>query len=233
MHKIQLALRSKSRPGKISIYKNFFKTGKGEYGEGDVFIGVTMPDNRNIAKKFIDINLEELIPILNSETHEDRMCALLILTYKYSKTKLDSEHKKLVDFYLEHRYASNNWDLIDCIVDRILGPWFIDKDKTKLYDFAKSNNLWERRTAIITTFYFIKNNKFEETIKIVKILINDKQDLIHKACGWMLREIGKRDKKTLDKFLIENYKNMPRTMLRYSIEKHSEGERKKYLLGNI
>ena len=233
MHLIQKALRSKARSEKISVYKNFFKTGKGQYGEGDEFIGVTVLDTRSIAKQFVDIHREELIPILKSKIHEDRMCALIILTYQYEKAKKDSERKEIVDFYLHHYYAGNNWDLIDCIVDRILGPWLIDKDKTLLYNFARSSNLWERRMAIITTFYFIKHNKFQETIKISEILLEDKHDLIHKAVGWMLREVGKRDLETLENFLKKHYKKIPRTMLRYAIEKFPESKRKKYLEGKI
>ena len=230
---IKSELKKHARPNKIAIYKNFFKTGKGEYGEGDEFIGVTVPDTRKIAQSFTNIKRKDLISLLNSKIHEERMCGLMILTYQYASTKDISEHKSIVEFYIKNRYASNNWDLIDCIVDRILGPWLIDKDKDLIYDYAKSLNLWERRISIITTFHFIKNNKFEDTIKISEILLNDKHDLIHKAVGWMLREMGKRDKKELENFLKKHYKTMPRTMLRYSIEKFPENIRKKYLKGEI
>ncbi|HLF53692.1 MAG TPA: DNA alkylation repair protein [Candidatus Nanoarchaeia archaeon] len=230
---IQIALRKLSKPEKIPTYQNFFKTGKGEYAEGDIFIGVTVPDTRKVAQSFISTPLDELVPLLNSKIHEDRMCGLMIIAYKYQKLSNSEEQKKLVDFYLKHRYAANNWDLIDCIVDRILGPWLLDKDKTILYDFAKSSSLWERRMAIISTFHFIKNNKFEDTIKISEILLSDKHDLIHKAVGWMLREMGKRDIKKLESFLKKHSRNMPRTMLRYAIERFPEERRQGYLKGEI
>lgn len=230
---IKKELHRLAKPEKIAIYQNFFKTGKGEYAEGDVFIGVTVPDTRKVAQNFVDIKREELLPLLNSKIHEERMCGLMILTYQYSKTKEESEHKKIVDFYLKHKYAGNNWDLIDCISDRILGIWLLERDKSILYKLAKSKNLWDRRIAIISTFYFIKNNKFEETLKISEILLNDKHDLIHKAVGWMLREVGKKDEKVLKIFLKKHYKAMPRTMLRYAIERFSEKVRKAYLKGEI
>lgn len=230
---IQIALRKLSKPEKIPIYQNFFKTGKGEYAEGDIFIGATVPDTRKVAQSFISTPLGELVPLLNSKIHEDRMCGLMIISYKYQKAQNSEEQKKIVDFYLKHIYAANNWDLIDCIVDRILGAWLLDKDKTILYGFAKSSSLWERRMAIISTFHFIKNNKFEDTLKISEILLSDKHDLIHKAVGWMLREVGKRDIKKLESFLKKQSQNMPRTMLRYTIEKFPEKIRKAYLKGEI
>jgi 3-methyladenine DNA glycosylase AlkD len=230
---IKKELHKLAKPHKIPIYQNFFKTGPGDYGEGDIFIGVTVPDTRKVAQKFVDVKREELFSLLKSKIHEERMVALMILSYQYAKTKDKKEHKAIVDFYLKNRYASNNWDLIDCIVDRILGVWLIDKDKSILYEFARSDNLWERRMAIISTYYFIKNKKFDDTLKISEILLNDKHDLIHKAVGWMLRETGKRDEKTLREFLRKHYKSMPRTMLRYAIERFPEKERKVYLKGEI
>lgn len=228
---IKKQLKNLAKPEKIQIYQNFFKTGKGEYAEGDIFIGVTVPDTRKIAQEFVNTKREKLLPLLNSKIHEERMCGLMILNYQYQKTKDEEEHKKIVEFYLDNRKASNNWDLIDCIVDRILGPWLIDRDKSILYTFAKSSNLWERRISIITTFHFIKNNRFSDTLKISEILLKDKHDLIHKAVGWMLREVGKRDEKILKDFLKKYYKSMPRTMLRYSIEKFPASIRKSYLKG--
>lgn len=233
MHTIQDALRVRARADKVAVYKRFFKTGPGEYGEGDQFIGVTMPDIRNIAKQFVSVKRESLLPLLSSPVHEDRMCALIVLTYQYAKTRSIQEQKEIVDFYLANRGASNNWDLIDCVVDRILGPWLIDKPKELLYRFARSPSVWERRIAVITTFHFIKQKRFEETLKLVEMLMNDEHDLIHKACGWMLREIGKRNEKYLETFLIMHYKKMPRTMLRYAIERVSPGRRKQYLEGTV
>ncbi|MEK6825346.1 MAG: DNA alkylation repair protein [Nanoarchaeota archaeon] len=233
MYPLQIALRKKAQPNKIAIYQNFFKTGKGEYAEGDIFIGVTVPDTRAVAKQFSHISFEELAPILKSPVHEDRMAALIVIVNKFQEAKNDGDKKISVDFYIEHHLAGNNWDLIDCIVDRILGPWLIDKDKSLLYTYAESSNLWERRISIITTFHFIKNNRFDDTLRISEILLNDKHDLIHKACGWMLREVGKRDITVLKSFLKKHYNLMPRTMLRYSIEKLPEKERKAYLNGLV
>ncbi len=233
MHPLQQALRKKARPEKVSIYQNFFKTGKGEYANGDVFIGVTVPDTRAVAKQFSHLELSDLVSILKSSVHEDRMAALFVIVHKFQNVETENEKKKVVNFYLEHHLSGNNWDLIDCIVDKILGPWLIDKDKSLLYQYAKSKNLWERRIAIITTFHFIRNNSFDDTLKISELLFKEKHDLIHKACGWMLRETGKRDIEVLKSFLNKHYKEMPRTMLRYAIERFPEKERKAYLKGSI
>jgi 3-methyladenine DNA glycosylase AlkD len=233
MHPLQLSLRKKARSEKISIYQNFFKTGKGEYGEGDIFIGVTVPDTREVAQHFVSIPLPELIPILSSKIHEDRMCGLLVLVYKFQSSHSEKDKKEVVDFYIKHHLAGNNWDLIDCVADKILGPWLMDKDKALLYKYANSDNLWERRIAIVSTFHFIKNNSFDDTLKISEILLKDKHDLIHKACGWMLREVGKRNKSVLVAFLKKHYHSMPRTMLRYAIERFPERERKAYLNGTV
>ncbi|MEK6844242.1 MAG: DNA alkylation repair protein [Nanoarchaeota archaeon] len=233
MHEIQLELRKYAKPEKIPIYKNFFKTGKGEYGEGDEFLGITVPDTRRVAKNNVDVSFEELTSILKSNIHEDRMCALLILVYKYEKADSEKYKKEIIDFYIKNHLYGNNWDLIDCVADKLLGKWLIDKNKDILYNYAKSNNLWERRIAIISTFHFIKNNEFKETLKIAKVLLSDGHDLIHKAVGWMLREVGKRESNILESFLKNNYKNMPRTMLRYAIEKFPEDKRQLYLKGKI
>jgi len=232
MHKLQIELRKLAKPEKIPIYKNFFKTGEGEYGEGDDFIGVTVPDSRKVARANIDISYEDLVHILKSRVHEDRLCALIILVYKFEKAKTEQEKKQAVDFYIKYHLYGNNWDLVDVIAPKILGPWLINGDKSLLYEYAHSSNLWERRIAIITTFHFIRQGEFEDTIKISEILLNDKHDLIHKAVGWMLREMGKRDKKELVDFLNKHYTNMPRTMLRYSIERLPEQVKKSYLAKN-
>jgi 3-methyladenine DNA glycosylase AlkD len=233
MHSIQQELRNKARPEKIKVYLNFMKTGKGEYAEGEQLIGVTIPDIRTIAQGHIHVKREELIPILQSPIHEDRMCALMVLSYQYPHAQTEREQKAIVDFFITHHYAANNWDLIDCIVDRILGPWLYNKPKDLLYQYARSSNLWERRIAIITTYYFIKQKHYLDTLAIAEILLNDKHDLIHKAVGWMLREVGKRDEPTLKAFLAKHYKAMPRTMLRYAIERFPEQTRKQYLKGIV
>ena len=232
MYNLQIELRKLAKPEKIPIYKNFFKTGKGEYGEGDEFIGVTVPDSRKVAKANVDISYEDLVHIIKSRIHEDRLCALITLVYKFEKAKTEQEKRRAVDFYIQYHLYGNNWDLVDTVSDKILGPWLINRDKSLLYEYARSSNLWERRIAIITTFHFIRQGKFEDTIKISEILLNDKDDLIHKAVGWMLREMGKREQQELINFLNKHYKNMPRTMLRYSIERLPEQLRKGYLAKN-
>jgi len=227
--KIKQELKNLADTDKIPIYQNFFKTGKGQYGEGDIFIGVTVPNTRKIAKKYWEIPLILVQELLESKIHEERLLSILILVQKYQKLNYD----KIAKFYMQHNKKINNWDLVDLSADKIIGHYYFNKNRSPLCKLAKSKNLWERRTAIVSTFYFIKNNQFQDTLKISRILLRDSHDLIHKAVGWMLREVGKRDKKILEKFLKENYKKMPRTMLRYSIEKFPEEERQKYLKNKI
>lgn len=215
---------------KAKLLSGYFKTGKGEYGEGDIFIGVTVPKERIIAKKYCELSLTEIQKLLNSKIHEYRLTALLILTYQFPKVDEFSK-KKIVDFYLKNIKNINNWDLIDLSSVEILGEYFlIHPDYTKkLFEFSKSKNLWERRISIISTFPFIKKHQLVESLKIATTLVNDKEDLIQKAVGWMLREIGKRNLKAEEEFLNNYHKIMPRTMLRYAIEKFDEGKRKKYM----
>ena len=206
----------------------FFKTGKGEYGEGDVFLGVTVPDTRKVAKQFLDLKLSELKKSFSSKFHEERLCVLLILVEKFAKAS-EKEQKQIFDFYLKNTKYVNNWDLVDLSAPKIVGEYLLNKDKKLLFSLADSNSLWERRIAIVSTFTFIKNNSLEETFSLSKKLLGDKHDLMHKAVGWMLREAGKRDKQALVKFLENHKSKMPRTMLRYAIEKFSEKERKEFL----
>lgn len=220
-------IRKHANKEKSLIYQRFFKTGKGQYGEGDKFLGLSVPESRKIAEQFLDIGFAEIKEYLNSEWHEERLIALLILVENYKKNK----DKRIVDFYLNNLEAVNNWDLVDLTADKILGHFLFDKDKKLLYELAKSDKLWERRVAIISTFYFIKNNNFDDALNISKLLLSDKEDLIHKAVGWMLREIGKKDINVLKGFLRENYNNLPRTTLRYAIERFPENERKEWLQG--
>ncbi|HLC56836.1 MAG TPA: DNA alkylation repair protein [Candidatus Nanoarchaeia archaeon] len=203
----------------------FFKTGKGEYGEGDIFIGIIVPKQREIAKKYSTLSLKDIQQLLSSKIHEYRLTALLILVLQFQK----SNDKSIIDFYLKNTKYINNWDLVDLSAHRLLGIYLINKDKSILYKLARSKNIWERRIAVISTFAFINKDKFEDSLKISEILLNDKQDLIQKAVGWMLREIGKRDQKMEEKFLKKYYKQMPRTMLRYSIERFSQEKRNLYL----
>jgi 3-methyladenine DNA glycosylase AlkD len=216
---------------KAKLLQRFFKTGKGEYGEGDIFIGIIVPNQRIIAKKYIDLPLSEIQKLFKSKIHEHRLTALFILSYQYPKAKEENQ-KKIVDFYLKNTKYINNWDLIDLSSVEILGEYFLKHPayKKTLYKFAKSKNLWEKRISIITTFTFIRNRRFNDSLKIARTLLHDKEDLIQKAVGWMLREIGKRDLETEDKFLKEHYHTMPRTMLRYAIEKFPEKKRQFYLL---
>lgn len=204
----------------------FFQTHPGGYGEGDEFLGLTVPIQRKIAKKYKDLTLEDVEKLLQSKYHEHRLTALYILILNFKKKK-----EEVIDVYLRNLDRVNNWDLVDSSAPYLLGPYLEDKDRSILYELAKSDNLWKQRIAIISTLYFIKNNDFEDALKISEMLLNHKHDLIHKAVGWMLREIGKRNKKIEEEFLKKYYKNMPRTMLRYAIEKFPEEERQKILKG--
>jgi 3-methyladenine DNA glycosylase AlkD len=212
--------------------QRFFKTGKGEYGEGDIFVGIRVPVVRAEAKKYYNLSLSETGKLLKSPYHEIRLCALLILVEKYSRG--DEKGKtQTYNFYLKNTKHINNWDLVDLSAYKIVGPYLEDKSRKPLYKLAKSKSLWERRISIISLFHMIKNNDFNDALEISEILLNDKEDLMHKAVGWMLREVGNRDRKTEEIFLKKHYKQMPRTMLRYAIEKFPETLRKRYLLGKI
>lgn len=216
-------------PKKAEILARFFKTGKGEYGEGDVFLGLISEEIKNVAKKYEDLDLNDVQKLLDSKIHEHRVCALRILTYQYKKLKKNKLEKKIIDFYLQNTRRINNWDLVDLSAPKILGDYMLKKDKKILYKLARSKNLWEKRIAIIATYTFIKNKKFDDALKISEILLFDSHDLIHKAVGWMLREIGKIDQRVEEKFLMKYYKDMSRTMLRYAIEKFPEDRRQFYL----
>ena len=210
----------------------FFKTGKGEYGYGDIFLGVTMPNIRRIAKKFSqEIFLQELTKLIQSPIHEVRLCALIILVNKYNKEEPD----RIYHYYLKHLNSINNWDLVDSSAPYIVGDYlYNNQEQSKiLLEFSQSENLWDRRISIVSTFAFIKNNEFNKTLEIAKLLLNDDQDLIHKAVGWMLREIYKRDKRIIKRFLRQNYALIPRTTLRYAIERMDKEERFLYLKGNF
>ena len=210
----------------------FFKTGKGEYGYGDIFLGVTAPEIRRIAKKFSqEISLQELTELIRSPIHEVRLCALIILVNKYKKEDSD----KIYRYYLKHLNSVNNWDLVDTSAPHIVGD-YLNKNPEKskiLLEFSRSENLWIRRISIVSTLAFIKNNEFNKTLEIAKLLLNDDHDLIHKAVGWMLREIYKRDEVLIKRFLRQNYAQIPRTTLRYAIERMDKEERLLYLKGNF
>lgn len=212
---------------KAKILQRFFKTNKGEYGEGDIFLGIKVPEQRKIANKY-DLNLKQIQELLSSKIHEYRLTALFTLIQKYKKAN-QTEKQEIFNFYLKNTNNINNWDLVDLSAPKILGDYLLNKERTTIYQLAKSNNLWENRISILSTYQFIKNNQFEDTLNISKILLTNKHDLIHKAVGWMLREIGKKDLQILEQFLKQHHKQMPRTMLRYSIEKFSKAKRKVYL----
>ena len=206
--------------------QRFFKTEKGEYGEGDKFLGIRVPIIRKQLKNFANISLGQTLILLKSPFHEIRLFAVLMLVQKFSS---GDEKRKIYELYLKNAKYVNNWDLVDSSAHYIVGAFLIDKDKTPIYELAKSNDLWERRISIISTFYFIKSGKFDDALKISEILLDDKEDLIHKAVGWMLREVGNRNLSEEEKFLKKFVLKMPRTMLRYAIEKFPETKRKKYL----
>jgi 3-methyladenine DNA glycosylase AlkD len=241
---IQSDLQKLADPQKAKILSGFFKTAKGEYGEGDRFLGIKVPVLRSVAKKYRDISNNDVRTLLDSEIHEYRMIALIILVDKFTKaTKLkevverDRQTQAIYQLYLESAKRSriNNWDLVDISAPQIVGQYFhkFHKDRTTLQELAKSGNLWEKRIAIISTQYFIRKGEFEDTLAISEILLNHEHDLIHKAVGWMLREVGNRNQTCEETFLKTRYRTMPRTMLRYAIEKFEEGKRRAYLEGKI
>ena len=211
----------------------FFKTDKGEYGHGDIFLGIRAPKIRLIAKKHIDISITDMKTLIQSKYHEERFLGLIILVNKYAKTKDKKNRNQLYKIYVSSFKYINNWNLVDVTCPHVTGKHLIDKDRTILYKWAKSEDLWTKRIAMISTFSFIRKNDLEDTFKIAEILLHDEHDLIHKAVGWMLREAGKRDLKREETFLKKYYKTMPRTMLRYAIEKFPETKRQKYLKGTI
>jgi 3-methyladenine DNA glycosylase AlkD len=217
---------------RAAVSQRFFKTGPGEYGEGDVFVGVKVPELRKLAKRHQDLTIKRVERLLNSILHEERLLALLILVLKFKKGNAP-EQKNIYALYLKNTRFVNNWDLVDASAEHIVGAFLSERNKEPLYGLARSRNLWERRISIMSTFHFIKKGSFSETLRISKILLADEEDLIHKAVGWMLREVGKRDILSEEAFLKERYKKMPRTMLRYAIERFPESKRQGYLKGNI
>jgi 3-methyladenine DNA glycosylase AlkD len=228
LDQIKRDLLQLSNPEKAKKLSGFFKTGKGQYGEGDIFLGIPVPEQRKVAKKYIDLSLNDIQELLSSKIHEHRLTSLIILVTKYEKTD-NSGKDEIFSFYLKNTEKINNWDLVDLSAPKIVGDYLFNKDTSILFKLAKSDNLWERRIAILSTFKFIRNNDFEDALSISELLLHDKHDLIHKAVGWMLREIGKRDQEIEERFLSKYYMHMPRTMLRYAIEKFDENKRKFYL----
>ena len=208
----------------------YFKTGKGEYGEGDRFLGIQVPVLRKIAKKYREISIGEVSELIRSEFHEERLFSLLVLGDIFKRAN-DRDKKIIYTVYLSNTKFINNWDLVDASAGNIVGAYLLTRDKKPIYALARSKNVWERRISIMSTSYFIQYNRFVDTLNVAEMLLGDEEDLIHKAVGWMLREIGKRDFELEESFLGKYYKSMPRTMLRYAIEKFPEEKRKSYLRG--
>ena len=229
---VQKRLKKLANPEHAAISQRFFKTGPGEYGEGDVFIGIRVPVLRKLTGEFKNLPVHEAEILLQSPIHEERLLAILLFVHIFKKGD-DDIKKTIYHLYLKSTEFINNWDLVDTSAEHIVGAYLMDKNKRPLYRLAKSRQLWERRIAIMATFHFVKHHEFSETLKISNLLLCDRHDLIHKATGWMLREIGKRDLRTEETFLKAHYKKMPRTMLRYAIEKFPENRRQRYLKGNI
>lgn len=229
IEKLKKDLKNLADPIRAITSQSFFKTGKGQYGEGDIFLGITVPSQRKIAEKYNELEIKDIEQLLKSKIHEERLVSLLILVSKF-QTGDEKVKKEIFDFYLKNAKFVDNWDLVDLSAHKIVGEYLFDKDKNILLELAKSQNLWEKRIAIVATFYFIKQKEYKYTFKIAEILLNDKHDLIQKAVGWMLREVGKNISQEIEEeFLKKHYKKMPRTMLRYSIERFDESLRKFYL----
>jgi 3-methyladenine DNA glycosylase AlkD len=225
--KIRQDLKELADESKARVLQRYFKTGPGQYGEGDVFVGVTVPQSRKIAKlHFQSTGLSDVEELMRSKVHEERLVALLMLVHKY-----EAGEKGIARFYLDHLMHVNNWDLVDLSAPNILGAHLAGKPRSLLYRLAKSRNIWEKRVAIVATYYFIRRDEFDDTLRIAELLISDRvqHDLIHKATGWMLRELGKRNSSVLMSFLDAHFSEMPRTMLRYAIEKLPVRNRNFYL----
>ena len=227
------ALKAQSDPEKAAFFPHFFKTGPGEYGEGDRFYGVTVPQCRAIAKQAREMKRGEIAKLLKSPMHEEREVALFILVDEFNRAKTDKAREDVYRFYVRHLRGVNNWDLVDGSAPTIVGGYLENKDRAQLYTWAESEDLWERRIAMLATFRFIKQKDFKDALAIAKLLRDDEHDLIHKAVGWMLREVGNRDLAAEERFLKTHYKKMPRTMLRYAIEKFPEKKRQAYLKGTV
>ncbi len=228
VRQIQQRLRLFANIGKAQILQGFFKTAPGEYGEGDKFLGIAVPVIRRVAREFREAPFSEVQKLIRSLYHEERLLALLMLVKTFSKSDATGR-KKIYNIYLKNMTYINSWDLVDLSAPNIIGAYLSGKSRKPLHNLARSRDVWKRRIAIMATFYLIKQNEFKETLKISEMLITDDHDLIHKAVGWMLREVGKRDPRIEEQFLQQHYKKMPRTMLRYSIERFPEAKRQRYL----
>lgn len=225
---VERELDQYENPADAAFLQRFFKTGKGEYGEGDIFIGLRVPQTRKIAKQFNDLTIPEIEKLLESPIHEHRLAALIIMTNQ-AKNADDSGRKSLYELYLKRTDRINNWDLVDISCREVVGGYLMGKSRQPLYKLAKSKDLWERRIAMVSTWQFIRVGQLDDTFAIAELLLQDTHDLIHKAVGWMLREAGKKDEQALKDFLEYHAVTMPRTALRYSIERLHPAERARYM----
>ena len=230
LKQIKNEMENLANPRKARILSRFFKTGRGQYGEGDLFLGITVPQTRAVARKFREAEMDVIKGLLSSKIHEHRLLGLLILVERFGRAGKE-EQQKIYRFYLGNTAMINNWDLVDLSAPKIIGEWLVDneQDREILEKLARSKDLWNRRIAIVSTYALIRKNQFRETLDISKMLLNDKHDLIHKAVGWMLREVWKMDSGTAEEFLKKHAAIMPRTMLRYAIERMDDGKRKQFL----
>lgn len=228
LHEIQSRLRSLASPETARILQGFFKTGPGQYGDGDVFLGIKVPVIRTVAKEFQNIGLDTVVALLHSRLHEERLLALLFLMRIFDAGSIQ-ERQSAYRAYLANATWINNWDLVDMSAPHIVGAYLADQERTTLYQLILSPSLWERRIAMVATLHFIRRNDFDDTLLLAEHLLNDREDLIHKASGWMLREVGKRSQERLETFLQQHSGSMPRTMLRYAIERLPETLRQAYL----
>jgi 3-methyladenine DNA glycosylase AlkD len=234
MQELLAELQALGSEEKAAGAARFFKTGKGEYGEGDVFLGVSVPDQRKLAGKYREmLSLEDLAVMLDSRLHEVRLTTVFILVEKFRLAQTDEERQAVVNAYLDNLHGTNNWDLVDSSAHKILGPWLMDRDRSLLYEMAGSGELWQQRIAVITTFHFIRQRQYDDTLKLAVLLMDHPHDLIHKAVGWMLREVGKLDYQVAFDFLKAYYREMPRTMLRYAIERFDPETRQMFLKGEV
>ena len=227
---LRLSLKRIADPRRAKLQLRFFKTGVGEYGAGDRFLGITVPALRALARQYRDLTLKDVDSLLRSPWHEERLLALLLWVDQYRRGDVD-RRRRIYNKYLRSTRHINNWDVVDVSAEHVVGAFLADKDKRVLFRLARSANLWERRIAILATFHFIRHDRFTEILKIATLLLHDEHDLIHKAVGWMLREVGKRDRPRLERFVIRHQNNMPRTMLRYAIEHLPAQRRRCYLQG--
>lgn len=228
--RISAELRALASPDLAKLQQRFFKTGKGEYGEGDVFLGIKVPPLRALAKQHRDAGFDTMQTLLDSKYHEERMTALLLLMQSCERAD-EAQRQAAFDLYLANTERINNWDLVDVSAPRIVGRHLENKPRKILHSLARSEMLWEKRIAIIATAWFIRDDDFADTLRIAETLLHEEHDLMHKAVGWMLREVGKRDLKVEETFLLQHYHDMPRTMLRYAIERFPEARRQQYLKG--